>query len=1148
MTERYRGELRKAIGRVRRRWWLSTALQGFARCATGVSVLVAGLLVNDRLFHPSDLSVLVILVALAAVGVGWAGWSLWPLVRVPTDRQVARFVEEQCPELEDALASAVGLDGAAAERAFGARLVADAAERIRRLDLDRVVSGRRLRRLAVQSAAAAVLLVGLASQAGGPVGRAARAARLYAFPVTVAIDVSPGDVRVPAGESVRVRARLRGIEPTDRVTVTLVYGSGEAWQRNEMIPGRDGFEGVVSNVTRPMRYHVVAGKAASAEYRIVPLVPPQVARVDVEYRYPPFTGLKPRIEIDSGDIYAPRGTRVTLRVHTTKPVASGTLAFADGAEQPLARSADRLLQGELTVQADRSYRVALADADGLRTSGDTEYFIRVMDDRPPDVRILRPAADRQITPLEEVLIEVRADDDHGVASVELVYAVRGGRERVVSLGPTQEAPTVSGAFTLAAEDLGLQPGDFVTYYARARDVGRGKRSSEARSDIFFLEVRPFGEAFAAAPSQAMGGGGGGGLDDLVAAQKEIIVATWKLDRRSTGGRSEDDIRTLARAQGELKARAQRVLRPRLSLRDARPRPGLLPGPVAEDDAVLLALGAMDRAERALGALQPRAALPHELEALNQLLRAAAELERRQVARQQGGGGGRARQDLSALFDRELQRQQQTNYETPAREPRREETESEALARLRELARRQDELAREQRDLLARSAARDVETLRRELERLTREQAQLAQQAEALARDLAERTGQRRSPGGRDEAGAAAARAEAERLRQASAAMRGAAGDLERHDLGRAAERSGRAAEQLFEAERRLRRTDPGERRRLLGDLQLESRQLAEAGRRLADEARRIAEGPRGADARRRVASESERLADRVDQLAAGLAALGSTARGPERTAIDGSTAELARQRLSRRLREAAGALRDSSSDAGASRRAAADMVARGEQTARSLDRIAVELGAALGTRNRDTARLADELARAAELAARLDEIERRLGEIARADPAPSPSRASNETSTESRRTGAADPRRSGTASADSSGGTDSSRDRARARLWEEYWSELGRARSLIEQLRRENPDLPVPMPGVDGPDPTWSAPGTEAFKQDFARWELLRRGVRLALERFQTSRSARLAEEALKDRLDAGASEQLPEEYRRLVERYYQTLAARKRP
>src|SRR5581483_12166378 len=78
---------------------------------------------------------------------------------------------------------------------------------------------------------------------------------------------------------------------------------------------------------------------------------------------------------------------------------------------------------------------------------------------------------------------------------------------------------------------------------------------------FFLEVKPYEQEFALAQSQASatGGGGRGSIDELVAAQKEIIVATWKLDRRalaSKGAKSEQDIKSVGRAESELKTRVE----------------------------------------------------------------------------------------------------------------------------------------------------------------------------------------------------------------------------------------------------------------------------------------------------------------------------------------------------------------------------------------------------------------------------------------------------------------------------------------------------------------------------------------------------------------------------------------------------------------
>ena len=76
---------------------------------------------------------------------------------------------------------------------------------------------------------------------------------------------------------------------------------------------------------------------------------------------------------------------------------------------------------------------------------------------------------------EEVEVEARADDDHGVQGLELVYGVKGGSERVVPLGGDGATLTVTGHYTIPLEELQVSPGDFVTFYARARDIGRGKK-------------------------------------------------------------------------------------------------------------------------------------------------------------------------------------------------------------------------------------------------------------------------------------------------------------------------------------------------------------------------------------------------------------------------------------------------------------------------------------------------------------------------------------------------------------------------------------------------------------------------------------------------------------------------------------------------
>src|SRR5207244_2915067 len=282
----------------------------------------------------------------------------------------------------------------------------------------------------------------------------------------------------------------------------------------------------------------------------------------------------------------------------------------------------------------------------------------------------------------------------------------------------------------------------------------------------------------------------------------------------------------------------------------------------EEDAMAAAADALARAVTSLDALKTAAALPPETEALSYLLKAQADVKQRQVTRQQAGAGGPGNNnrnyDVSTLFDKELQRTQQSNYETQASAEHKEDATSSTLDKIRDLARRQDELLKRQQQL-ARDREKMTETeLKRELEKLTREQSELRQKAE----EISQQSNSRQS---KDTSG---------KMRDVSEEMRSAAGDLRRQDPTQASARGGRALDKLRDLERQLQAGNPGpdDRRRALGEMQLETRQLADAQRQVASEVAKAGQGDAntGKDAMRRLAGEQERLAERVKRLQQGL--------------------------------------------------------------------------------------------------------------------------------------------------------------------------------------------------------------------------------------------------------------------------------------
>jgi hypothetical protein len=1170
-----------------RRWRRLAAIRLVTRLALGVAVVWAAAVLGWWAIGRSSAlaeSVVVSFALAATVAILGVAWRRWP--GVPSRHELARLTEERVDGFDDRLVTVVDVaaDGRVDhEGPIAAALVADTSSRLPGDGVAAVIPSDSLSTASWRAAGALAVALGCIAGLATPTARVARMAWLYVSPTSLVFDVQPGNVRLRPATPLTIRVRAsaagQGLAPDLEVRMK------DAVRRARMVgEGNDRFATSFASVPASFTYHVELAGRRSPDYTVTLLAFPRVARIDLTYEFPSFSKLASRSEQDGGDIYAPAGTRVhlTVRPHTTTaPILTGAVALRSGRSIPLTRQPDGSFDGDLVVATDDAYRVRLTDADGLQNTDDPEYFVRMLDDRPPDVRIVRPAGDRQVTPLEEIEIEARADDDHGIAGLDLVYGVRGGRERAVPLGGDGTMLSVTGKHTIYLEDLNVKPGDFVAFYARARDVGRGKRPTQTRSDIYFLEVTPFVDEFALAQSQAMAGSGGQ-MDDLVRLQKDIIVGTWKLDSRTSrsgAAAAAEDLATLGRAQGNVKRRTEAAAQMRsggLVLR----RPGLAPDQEASPSPLAEAAAAMGRAERALHAQKIPQALPAEMEALNHLLRAQSEAQRKQITRQQANGGGgfnRAQQDLSTLFDRELARQQQTNYETPkTAEERRDDQSDDTLDRVRELARRQEALARQQEDLARDRARMDAEEVKRRLERLTREQSELRREAEMLVQQLqnAERRAredQARQRGSQSQSGRqraadgqsgrepsnspAGATSQSSELREASEDMRNAAGNLRREDTEGAREQSTRALERLQGVERALRNRGPDERRRALGDTQLEARQLADRQRQLTESAADASK--RGdADARRRTAGEQQRLAERVDALQKRLRELGGTSgERSERERLEGAARELGEGRAAERMRELARGLQQGNT---------ATQAEAGRELARSLDRLADRLGGSTGKADPEGGRLADDLSRTRELRERLADLQRQMAELGRqgnqgeqgqqtsgarrSQQAGKPS-SSGEQQGQSRSPSSAGRGGGQTGTAANAepgeGGDQAARERARqlGALRQRYLDELRRAGDADGRIRQLAPSTGGYGATPEGQGMVTSAPGTEAFKQDFTKWETLHRELTLGLERLESDLSQRVIDKAAKDRLRSGSADRTPVEYRSSVDKYFRTLA-----
>src|SRR5690606_1233769 len=270
------------------------------------------------------------------------------------------------------------------------------------------------------------------------------------------------------------------------------------------------------------------------------------------------------------------------------------------------------------------------------------------------------------------------------------------------------------------------------------------RNNAVQTDLFMVTVQPFERRFTQASG---GGGGGGGAGDEQGAiserQREILLATWNLqrsDRRESRTRQqlEENARMLAEMQATLAEQARTVAartRARISVEsDARIK--------AFVESMEKAAATMDPAAKNLREFKLEQAVPIEQQALQQLLRAESAFREVQVSmeRQNGANGGQqAARNFTEMFELEMD-VEKNQYESQSQlsmENRQQEID-EALRKLKELAARQEKLAEEaQRKAMTQEEQRwRQEQLRREAEDLRRQLAELARQESSQQRQAA----------------------------------------------------------------------------------------------------------------------------------------------------------------------------------------------------------------------------------------------------------------------------------------------------------------------------------------------------------------------------------------------------------------------------
>lgn len=519
-TSHFHQELLTKLDAVRRKENRQSLLYGTLAVAMVVIILPLAAVLLEEIFLFGTLGRTLLAIGIAAAIALSAAWFIArPLLRIvrvlPRSSYSSLAVKagDHFPAIKDRLLNALQLyESRDKLRPHYSLALIDAAfedlfRQVKPLDFTDAVSGARVRTmrkfaLYVFSVALLVLVV---SPSGflGSLNRIVHYGESFASPLPIRFLIEPGNTEVVRGQNVPVTIRTEGRPVRMIALFTRQVGQLEFESRNLRATPENEFRTELSAMKASTEYYAAAEDIKSTSYTIKVLDRPLIRDLHLTVASPAYTRIPPRTLDDNvGDVSAYPGSRISIRVHASKPLAAASMVFGDSTALRLAPSGAEA-EGVFTVRKNTSYHLLLKDSDNLPNVDPVEYAVKVIPDEFPTAEILSPAKNIDLTEEMTLRLFIRIKDDFGFSRLHLAYRMAQSRyEKPAEEYSSIDIPLdkkITSPYDMWYEwdlsPLSLVPEDAVAYYVEVFDNDDVNGPKAGRSETYIVRLPSIEEVF-----------------------------------------------------------------------------------------------------------------------------------------------------------------------------------------------------------------------------------------------------------------------------------------------------------------------------------------------------------------------------------------------------------------------------------------------------------------------------------------------------------------------------------------------------------------------------------------------------------------------------------------------------------------------------
>jgi hypothetical protein len=318
--------------------------------------------------------------------------------------------------------------------------------------------------------------------------------------------ILPGNYKVTKGESVNFSVEVNGSE-IDKIFFYYKFAEESEFSGVELKSlNRNKFIHKITKVHSDLEYFVKAENVESEHYKITIINKPFISGIDLLITPPQYTKLTYSRQKDNGNISVLKGSKVELKVLSSKELKNGYLLFDDTVKVNL-KTTNSVAEGSFTVKQNGYYQIIIEDKQGNKNDNPIKFDINVIEDNYPEIEIISPNKDVNLPQDNKLALIIKIKDDFGFSKLSLNYKLVESKfadteeltkakfnAQLLEIDKNNKEQEVYYIWNLSPLLLAVE--DVLSYYIEVFDNDSYSGPKSVKSNIFRIRVPGLDEVFA----------------------------------------------------------------------------------------------------------------------------------------------------------------------------------------------------------------------------------------------------------------------------------------------------------------------------------------------------------------------------------------------------------------------------------------------------------------------------------------------------------------------------------------------------------------------------------------------------------------------------------------------------------------------------